>query len=162
MLPVERGSSQGFRQLRSMLEGFGSLSIGHPAAIPLVFLGPVGSLGGDGDLVELVEGLGRIFGELLGRPRFQDLAKIVFDSAHNTSLFPGLALRSFGARLVVFPAAFGKHPARASRGLDQEDMRLLCIEGHDAGDEALAFLAVACGKSSELSAAVGDRPVAEG
>lgn len=108
-----------------------------------MLLGPVDLLAGDGDFVELVEGLGGVLGDLLGGAGLGDLAEVVVDGAHDAGLLPGLTLGGLGAGLVGLPAAFGEDPAGAAGGLDEEDVGAGLVQGDHAGDEAFSGVAVA-------------------
>lgn len=145
-LPLDGRAPERLDLLGARLQGLEGLGEAEPLPAALVPLRPLGLLLRHRRLVELVERLGRILGDLLRRAGLGDLAQVVVDVADDAGFLPGLALRRLGTLFVGLPAAFGKDPFGSSSRLDQKHTGLLLVRRHDASDEALATVAVACWK----------------
>lgn len=110
-LPLDSTAVQSFQQLWSVGKIALGLSVCGPPSIPLVHLGPLPLFSRDCTLVELIQRLRGILGDLLGGASLSDLAQIVVHRADDASLFPCLALRCLGASFVALPSTFWNHPA---------------------------------------------------
>jgi len=115
-----------------------------------VHLGPLSLLFLDRGLEEVVRGLGRLCGELVGSPPLGDEAEVIVDFDDDTSFLPCLALGGIlGCGFVRFPSAFGEDPAATACRLDEEHVVLVSGERDDACNETLALGAVACSGTSQ-------------
>lgn len=118
------------------------MPVGHPLALTLVLLRPVGLLACDGGLEEPIQGPGVVLGLVLGglwRAGFGYFLEVVVDVDVDSSLFPGFSLCGLRAFLVYFPSALWQNPALPPRGLDEEDIFLVVGKGNYASDKAFSF-----------------------
>lgn len=121
LIPLNATPLQRLQQLRPSNQTFPSLPITHPAANPLMALGPNVLLLVHQAVEELVgsarSGFAVLFDLRLAALLLDD-AEVALDRHVDAGFLPGLARGRFDFALVRFPAAFGQHPAFARRGLD--------------------------------------------
>jgi len=145
LIPLNATPLQRLQQLRPSEQTLPGLAIAHPAANPLMALGPDILLLLHEAVEEFVRGARSRFPVLFDlrlAALLLDDAQVTLDRHVDAGFLPGLAGRGLDFALVGFPSALGQDPAFARRGLDQEDLGAVGGEWDDAGDEALAFGAV--------------------
>ena len=116
-----------------------------------MLLWPLRCLFLNADLVELEDRLWCMGCKLLWRSLVGYLAQVTLYLTLNPSFFPSLTTRRFFcSSFVCLPATFGKYPATATCGLNEQNLFLVARERDYPGNESLTMSAISC--KEEMSA----------